>query len=215
MMNLPTTSYILLGMLSAQERSGYDLKLLLDKQVHHVYWSPAKSQIYGELRRLEQAGLTTMTEVEQTNRPDKRLYRITPAGREALHSGWRIPTWSLTSSRALCCCIYSSATCCHARSSSHSLRGVSRSWLQSCKGMRSANRRCVTVCKPRGRSKPPVSLVDLPVSEEHAPSRAAVDHRGCGAAQTLKGDGSVRRPLAWPMLSQRCTSAAPVCGSKK
>ena len=84
MMNLPTTSYILLGMLSAQERSGYDLKLLLDKQVHHVYWSPAKSQIYGELRRLEQAGLTTMTEVEQTNRPDKRLYRITPAGREAL-----------------------------------------------------------------------------------------------------------------------------------
>jgi len=84
MMNLPTTSYILLGMLSSQERSGYDLKLLLDKQVHHVYWSPAKSQIYGELRRLEQAGLTTMTEVEQTNRPDKRLYRITPAGREAL-----------------------------------------------------------------------------------------------------------------------------------
>jgi DNA-binding PadR family transcriptional regulator len=84
MMNLPTTSYILLGMLSAQERSGYDLKLLLDKQVHHVYWSPAKSQIYGELRRLEQAGLATMTEVEQTNRPDKRLYRITPAGREAL-----------------------------------------------------------------------------------------------------------------------------------
>jgi len=84
MMNLPTTSYILLGMLNAQERSGYDLKLLLDKQVHHVYWSPAKSQIYGELRRLEQAGLATMTEVEQTNRPDKRLYRITPAGREAL-----------------------------------------------------------------------------------------------------------------------------------
>jgi len=25
-----------------------------------------------------------MTEVEQTNRPDKRLYKITPAGREAL-----------------------------------------------------------------------------------------------------------------------------------
>ena len=83
-MNLPTTSYILLGMLSSHECSGYDLKLLLDKHVHHVYWSPAKSQIYGELRRLEQAGLATMTEVEQTNRPDKRLYRITPAGREAL-----------------------------------------------------------------------------------------------------------------------------------
>jgi DNA-binding PadR family transcriptional regulator len=60
-MRLPTTSYILLGMLSSQELSGYDMKLLLDKHIHHIYWSPAKSQIYGELRRLEREGLTAMT----------------------------------------------------------------------------------------------------------------------------------------------------------
>ena len=125
MMNLPTTSYILLGMLSAQERSGYDLKLLLDKQVHHVYWSPAKSQIYGELRRLEQAGLTTMTEVEQTNRPDKRLYRITPAGREALQQWLANPDVEPDVFKSPLLLHLSSATCCHARSSSHSLRGVS------------------------------------------------------------------------------------------
>jgi DNA-binding PadR family transcriptional regulator len=83
-MRLPTTSYILLGMLSSQELSGYDLKLSLDKHIHHIYWSPAKSQIYGELRRLEREGLATMTEVPQTSRPDKRLYRITPAGLTAL-----------------------------------------------------------------------------------------------------------------------------------
>ncbi len=83
-MSLPTTSYILLGMLNEQELSGYDMKLLLDKRIHHIYWSPAKSQIYGELRRLEQAGWVTMTEVAQTNRPDKRVYQITPEGRTAL-----------------------------------------------------------------------------------------------------------------------------------
>lgn len=83
-MSLPTTSYILLGMLNEQELSGYDMKLRLDKRIHHIYWSPAKSQIYGELRRLEQAGWVTMTEVAQTNRPDKRVYQITPEGRTAL-----------------------------------------------------------------------------------------------------------------------------------
>lgn len=84
-MSLPTTSYILLGMLNEQDLSGYDMKLLLDKRIHHIYWSPAKSQIYGELRRLEKAGWVTMTEVAQTNRPDKRVYHITDAGRAALH----------------------------------------------------------------------------------------------------------------------------------
>ena len=51
-MHFPTTSYILLGMLSSQEMSGYDLKQQLDKSLYPCYDSPAKSQIYGELRRL-------------------------------------------------------------------------------------------------------------------------------------------------------------------
>jgi len=83
-MPFPTTSYILLGMLSTQEMSGYDLKQQLDKSLYPCYESPAKSQIYGELRRLTQQGWTTVTEVPQTHRPDKRVYRITPAGRAAL-----------------------------------------------------------------------------------------------------------------------------------
>lgn len=83
-MPFPTTSYILLGMLSSQEMSGYDLKQQLDKSLYPCYESPAKSQIYGELRRLTQQGWTTVTEVPQTHRPDKRVYRITPAGLTAL-----------------------------------------------------------------------------------------------------------------------------------
>jgi PadR family transcriptional regulator AphA len=83
-MPFPTTSYIILGMLNAREMSGYDLKQQLDKNLYPCYESPAKSQIYGELRRLTQQGWSTVTEVPQTHRPDKRVYRITPAGRTAL-----------------------------------------------------------------------------------------------------------------------------------
>jgi len=83
-MHFPTTSYILLGMLSSQEMSGYDLKQQLDKSLYTCYDSPAKSQIYGELRRLTQQGWATVMDVTQTHRPDKRVYRITPAGRAAL-----------------------------------------------------------------------------------------------------------------------------------
>lgn len=81
---LPTTSYVILGLLTSREMSGYDLKQLINKSITHFYWSPAKSQIYGELRRLESQGLVTMREVPQTLRPDKRLYQMTPQGTEAM-----------------------------------------------------------------------------------------------------------------------------------
>jgi len=81
---LPTTSYVILGLLTFREMSGYDLKQLINKSITHFYWSPAKSQIYGELRRLESHGFVTMREVPQTLRPDKRLYQITPQGTEAM-----------------------------------------------------------------------------------------------------------------------------------
>ena len=86
---LPTTSYVILGLLTFREMSGYDLKQLINRSITHFYWSPAKSQIYGELRRLESHGLVTMREVPQTLRPDKRLYQITPEGTEAMHQWLR------------------------------------------------------------------------------------------------------------------------------
>jgi PadR family transcriptional regulator AphA len=83
-LRLPNTSYIILGLLTTGEKSGYDLKWMLDKNFRHFYWAPAKSQIYGELRRLEAHGLVTGRDVAQEQRPDKRLYRLTPEGHEAL-----------------------------------------------------------------------------------------------------------------------------------
>lgn len=83
---MPTTSYAILGLVSFGETSGYDLKQFADGSIHYFFWSPARSQVYAELRRLTALEYVTEREVEQERRPDKRLYRITPAGKEALQS---------------------------------------------------------------------------------------------------------------------------------
>ena len=81
---LPKSSYLILGLLSFGEQSGYELKRLADTSVALFYASPARSQIYTELRRLAEHGYATEREVEQTDRPDKRLYSITESGQDAL-----------------------------------------------------------------------------------------------------------------------------------
>lgn len=86
-MNTPRLSmmaYIILGLLTEEELSGYDVQLVFRKELRHFFTSPAKSQIYSELRHLEACGLATSQEIPQTQRPDKRLYRITPQGQKVV-----------------------------------------------------------------------------------------------------------------------------------
>lgn len=53
------------------------------------FWQAGQSQIYPELKRLEALGLVSFEVVEQTTRPDKKVYSITSAGREALRA-WAV-----------------------------------------------------------------------------------------------------------------------------
>jgi DNA-binding PadR family transcriptional regulator len=80
------TECAVLGLLSDQERSGYDLLKAIERSVG-FFWTPAKSQLYALLPKLVERGLASARRVEQDKRPDKTLYRITPAGREALRVG--------------------------------------------------------------------------------------------------------------------------------
>jgi DNA-binding PadR family transcriptional regulator len=81
---LTTTEAAVLALLAIEgERSGYDLSKLVEKSIAHV-WAPARSGLYAVLPRLEQAGLAAHRVVAQASRPEKRLYRVTPAGRRAL-----------------------------------------------------------------------------------------------------------------------------------
>jgi PadR family transcriptional regulator, regulatory protein AphA len=80
---VPTTTYAILGMLTFGEMSGYTLAKFVERSVGY-FWSPARSQIYTELRRLVSLGYAREREIAQQDRPDKRLYRITPRGERAL-----------------------------------------------------------------------------------------------------------------------------------
>ncbi len=82
---LPATAWAVLGLLSfGTELSGYDLKKWADNSLRFFYWSPASSQIYAELRRLEDRGYTQSRVAASDGLRPKRLYRVTPAGRAAL-----------------------------------------------------------------------------------------------------------------------------------
>src|SRR5512132_1027072 len=83
MRTLTTTEAAILGLIADRELSGYDLKLLVSRSVGY-FWKPAKSQIYAVLPRLEERKLVRRRDVPQSRRPDKQVYRITPAGRTAL-----------------------------------------------------------------------------------------------------------------------------------
>lgn len=73
---------VVLGLLALKPRSGYDIKAVVDRSTR-FFWAASYGQIYPELRRLEDEGL-----VEGEDRPNggrsRRVYSLTPAGREAL-----------------------------------------------------------------------------------------------------------------------------------
>ncbi len=81
--DLPATAYAVLGLLSFGESSGYDLLKLAQESIRFI-WNPAKSHVYGELRRLVALGCATQRDVHQLKRPDKTMYQITEKGSSAL-----------------------------------------------------------------------------------------------------------------------------------
>ena len=81
---LTATEAALLGVLALEgPLSGYDVRTAVDNGVGY-FWGPAKTQIYAVLPRLVEAGLATREQVEQADRPDKHVYEVTQAGREAV-----------------------------------------------------------------------------------------------------------------------------------
>ena len=74
--------FAILGMLSISPMNGYYLKRIFDHSVNY-FWSASLSQIYRELGVLEKKGFVISQIVEQDDRPDKKMYEITPAGRQA------------------------------------------------------------------------------------------------------------------------------------
>lgn len=76
---LNNLAYQILGVVTRVPRSGYDIV----KQLEH--FRPAKtSQVYPTLAKLEAADLVSAEDVEQSGRPNKKVYSATPKGRQTL-----------------------------------------------------------------------------------------------------------------------------------
>jgi DNA-binding PadR family transcriptional regulator len=74
---------VVLGLLSLGPRSGYDIKTVVDRSTR-FFWAASYGQIYPELKRLEEEGLVEGEDQPSGGR-NRRVYRLTAAGREALH----------------------------------------------------------------------------------------------------------------------------------
>ncbi len=73
---------VILGLLSHGPRSGYEIKAVVDRSTR-FFWAASYGQIYPELRRLEREGLVE-GEDAPSGRRARRVYRLTPAGRDEL-----------------------------------------------------------------------------------------------------------------------------------
>ena len=74
---------ICLGILADRPLSGYEIRKELEESFRHFFLAGFGS-IYPALAELARDGLLTVESVEQAKRPDKKLYRITGAGRARL-----------------------------------------------------------------------------------------------------------------------------------
>jgi DNA-binding PadR family transcriptional regulator len=75
---------VLLALLAKESAHGYELKQALEHTFGSAYPSPNIGQIYVTLGRLEKDGLVRAEDVTQSNRPNKRVYELTPAGHESV-----------------------------------------------------------------------------------------------------------------------------------
>lgn len=76
--------HAILGFLAGGPMTGYDLKTRgFDRTASHV-WTADQAQVYRTLDRLVKRRLATSRAVPQRGKPDRRLYSITPRGREEL-----------------------------------------------------------------------------------------------------------------------------------
>jgi PadR family transcriptional regulator AphA len=80
------TRYVILGLLSEEPMSGYDIKKIIQMRFQ-FFWKESYGQIYPELSRMEVEGLVEILPQDKGTHRPKKVYGITDAGRESL-KGW-------------------------------------------------------------------------------------------------------------------------------
>jgi DNA-binding PadR family transcriptional regulator len=78
--------YIILGLLNREDLAGYDIKKLFEEELGD-FWYSNHSQIYPELRRMEDDGLISSRTELVGKKLEKKFYQITKDGQKLL-SAW-------------------------------------------------------------------------------------------------------------------------------
>jgi PadR family transcriptional regulator AphA len=82
MADLSPTGRVILGMLALGNRTGYEIKRVVDFSTRH-FWAASYGQIYPELKRLEDLGLVR-GRPEPSGARARTAYELTEAGEAAL-----------------------------------------------------------------------------------------------------------------------------------
>ncbi len=83
--------HALLGFLSYQPMTGYDLKQHFDRSIYY-FWNAKLSQIYPTLNQMREDGWLTMEVDYQEDKPNRKVYHITETGREEFQRWQQEPT---------------------------------------------------------------------------------------------------------------------------
>jgi len=86
---LSATGKVILGMLAARPRSGYEIKQLVDTSAR-FFWAASYGQIYPELKKLETAGLIAGDDSSRGAR-QSTTFRLTAEGKRAAREWIRKP----------------------------------------------------------------------------------------------------------------------------
>jgi PadR family transcriptional regulator, regulatory protein AphA len=90
MKNYNDTTYAILGILTTDCKSGYDIKQLIDNSLSH-FWKISYGQIYPALKLIVQEGLAEIKEASTPGKRDKNEYHLTSLGKETLKSWLEVP----------------------------------------------------------------------------------------------------------------------------
>ena len=85
------TQYIILGLLTHEPLTGYDIKKLIERQIGYFWSDLSFGQIYPILAKFEKEGLATKQVELHEDGPTRKVYTITDKGREAFRDWLRKP----------------------------------------------------------------------------------------------------------------------------
>lgn len=79
--------YAILGLLAQRPRHGYELRAAFEALAGGAKsWDVKPAQVYSTLDRLEEAGQISQEDTQQAGGPEKRIYALTPEGRQSLQA---------------------------------------------------------------------------------------------------------------------------------